>query len=420
MNKLAPFALFTPFAPWLALAAAFLVAPQIFHSPAVLTMMSVMGAMIIFALSFNMLLGQTGLLSFGHAVYYGLGGYVAVHVMKALIAQKIALSLPFIPLIGGLGGLFFGLLFGYVSTKRPGIAFSMITLGIGELVASSSFIFRSFFGGEEGVTFNRTKLAPFFGHKFGPQIEIYYLVAFWCFVCVLAMYALTRTPFGRMCNALRENEERVEYIGYNPRFLRFMAFGFASFFAGLAGALSAIIFEIMNSQSLGAYESGLVLLMSFVGGVGAFFGPALGAILITFLQISLSDATSAWQLYFGLLFMLIVVYSPGGLAGWLLMHRDAARKRLLGRLAPSYVMALLPLAALVAGAILIIELGHRALQGDSESLNFFGAPLDARGVGSWALACGLTFCGLAALRYAWPRVQDAWADVNASRARAPA
>ena len=113
----------------------------------------------------------------------------------------------------------------------------MISLGIGELVSSSSFILRTFFGGEEGITTNRSKLAPFFGHKFGPQLEVYYLIAVWCFFCVLAMYALTRTPFGRMCNAVRENPERVEFVGYSPQMVRLIAFCFAAFFAGIAGGL---------------------------------------------------------------------------------------------------------------------------------------------------------------------------------------
>ena len=242
-------------APWLAFALTLLAAPRVFPSATSLTMMSVMGVMIIFALSYNVLLGQTGLLSFGHAVYFGLGGFVAIHAMNGIIHNRLNVSVPIIPLVGGLAGLAFGVLFGLVSTRRAGIVFSMISLGIGELVSSSSFILRTFFGGEEGITTNRAKLAPFLGHKFGAQLEVYYLVAIWCFICVLAMYALTRTPFGRMCNAVRENPERVEFVGYSPRMLRLIAFCFAAFFAGVAGGLAAISFEIMNAQQLGAQQS---------------------------------------------------------------------------------------------------------------------------------------------------------------------
>ena len=164
-------------APWIILAILLAVAPFLFTSGTSRTMLSIMALSIIFALSYNMLLGQTGLLSFGHAVYYGLGGFVAIHAMNTIIRNKYAIPLPVIPLIGGAAGLFFGIVFGSVSTRRAGTVFSMISLGLGELVASSALILRTFFGGEEGITTNRSRLAPFLGFKFGPQIEVYYLIA---------------------------------------------------------------------------------------------------------------------------------------------------------------------------------------------------------------------------------------------------
>ena len=302
---------FSSLGPWALGALVMAVAPRVFSSDFALTIMSVMGVMIIFALSYNMLLGETGLLSFGHAVYLGLGGYIAIHTMNAVIHARLPIPVPAIPLVGGLAGLAFGLLFGSVSTKKGGLSFAMISLGLGELASSSSFILRSFFGGEEGIATNRTKLAPFFGHKFGPQIEVYYLTAAWCFVCIVAIYGLTRTPFGRMCNAVRDNPERSEFIGYSPRMVRLIAFCLAAFFAGVAGGLSAINFELMNAQELGAQQSGIVLLMTYVGGTGYFFGPIVGAVIVTFLQTMLSDVTDVWQLYFGVLFMAVVLFSPG-------------------------------------------------------------------------------------------------------------
>ncbi len=156
-------------APWLAIAVVFVAAPHVFASGSALTMMSVMGTMIIFALSYNMLLGQTGLLSFGHAVYFGLGGFVAIHAMNAVIHARLNVPVPVIPLVGGLAGLGFGFLFGLVSTKRAGIVFSMISLGIGELVSSSSFILRTFFGGEEGITTTARSLRPSSGTSSGSR-----------------------------------------------------------------------------------------------------------------------------------------------------------------------------------------------------------------------------------------------------------
>jgi branched-chain amino acid transport system permease protein len=409
--------------PWLILIVLFAVAPVIFSSPASLTMMSVMGVMIIFALSYNMLLGQTGLLSFGHAVYYGLGGFVALHAMNAIIRNKLGIPVPALPLIGGLAGLFFGFLFGLISVRRAGIVFAMISLGIGELVSSSSFILRSFFGGEEGITTNRTRLMAFFGHKFGPQIEVYYLIAVWCFICVVAMYALTRTPFGRMCNAVRENPERVQFIGYSPQRIRFITFCFAAFFAGIAGGLSAINFEIMNATSLGALQSGLVLLMTFVGGTGYFFGPVIGAVLISFLQTTLSDVTGAWQLYFGLLFILIVMFSPDGIAGWLMLHNEAARHGELLRLVPSYGLVAVPLAAGAMGGILLIELAHRILvsaQTEGPVMSFFGIAVDATSISPWLVAIALLGAGVLCGRLFWPRVEAAWADIHYMRQKTKA
>lgn len=405
-------------APWVGLAALFAVAPLVFTSSTALTMMSVMGVMIIFALSYNMLLGHTGLLSFGHAVYFGLGGFVTLHAMNAIGAAKLPIPVPALPVIGGLAGLAFGVVFGLVSVRRAGIVFAMISLGIGELVSSSSFILRSFFGGEEGVTTNRTRIPAFLGHKFGPAIEVYDLIAVWCFVCVIAMYALTRTPFGRMCNAVRENPERVEFVGYSPQRIRFIAFCFSAFFAGIAGALSAITFEIMNASSLGSLQSGLVLLMTYVGGVGHFLGPIIGAVLISFLQTTLSDLTGAWQLYFGLLFILVVLFSPDGIAGLVVLHAEAARRGELLRLVPSYSLVAVPIAAGLAGAILVIELGHRWLvdmASDGPVMVWFGISLDVTSAWPWLAALVLLGAGIAAGRATWPRVEEAWAQIHLKR-----
>ena len=404
---------FSSLGPWALGALVMAVAPRVFSSDFALTIMSVMGVMIIFALSYNMLLGETGLLSFGHAVYLGLGGYIAIHTMNAVIHARLPIPVPAIPLVGGLAGLAFGLLFGSVSTKKGGLSFAMISLGLGELASSSSFILRSFFGGEEGIATNRTKLAPFFGHKFGPQIEVYYLTAAWCFVCIVAIYGLTRTPFGRMCNAVRDNPERSEFIGYSPRMVRLIAFCLAAFFAGIAGGLSAINFELMNAQELGAQQSGIVLLMTYIGGTGYFFGPIVGAVVVTFLQTMLSDVTDVWQLYFGVLFMAVVLFSPGGIAGWLMLHQEAARRGEAWRLASAYVMVAPAIAAGAAGAILIIELASRLLaarSGEGAAAPLFG--VDPASSTLWIVAIALVGTGVGFGRLLWPKVEDAWSDVD--------
>ena len=162
---------------WSFFALLLIVAPMIFTSSLALTMLSQIGYLIIICLSYNILLGQGGMLSFGHAVYTGMGAFIAVHAMNLATKGAVPLPLVTIPLVGGLAGAGFAILLGYVTTKKSGTTFAMITLGIGELVAAMSLMFPAFFGGEGGVTTNRVYGAPFLGLTFGPQIQVYYLIA---------------------------------------------------------------------------------------------------------------------------------------------------------------------------------------------------------------------------------------------------
>src|SRR5690625_3179927 len=252
-------------------------------------MLSQMGIAIIFALSYNMLLGQGGMLSFGHAAYYGLGGFICAHTLNMVASNGLPIPVELIPLVGGLGGLAFAIPLGWINTRRSGVSFAMITLGVGELIAASSLMFSGFFGGEGGIPTDRVTDVTLLPFSYGPSIEVYYLIAVWMIICVLAMYLLTKTPLGRMANAVRDNAQRVEFVGYNPRLVSFIQFSIAGFFAGVAGGLFAINYEILTADTLTMQQSGLVLLMTFIGGVGYFFGPILGAILITYLSISLSS-----------------------------------------------------------------------------------------------------------------------------------
>jgi branched-chain amino acid transport system permease protein len=412
----APFGALARNGAWVVAAAVLISMPFIFRSGTAITVMSLMGIAIIFSLSYNILLGQTGLLSFGHAVYYGLGGYMAVHAMKIVIANGLPIPLPLIPLIGGIAGLLFAALFGWLSTKRSGTAFAMISLGLAELIGSSALILRGFFGGEEGVTVDRTKLIRIFEWSFGPQVQVYYLIAAWCLICAFLMYALTRTPLGRMSNAVRDNPERVQFVGYDPRMVRFLAFCLSGFFAGIAGALATINFEIANSALFGAVQSGTVLLATFMGGAGFFFGPVIGAILVVYLQLMLSDLTSVWQLYFGLLFIAMVMFAPFGLAGLIMMHRQLWRAGTLLRVLPAYLLALAPLLVMLAGAILIVEMFHHMAVKAAEGpgMEFAGIRFQTNSIGPWLVGVLMAVGGLLLFRRTLPVVAAAW-----SRASAP-
>ena len=244
---------------WGLFALVLVVAPLIFTSPFSRSMLAQMGIAIVACLSYNMLLGQGGMLSFGHAVYTGLGTFVAVHAMNS-ISGGLPIPISLIPLVGGLAGIFFAVILGYVTTKKAGTPFAMITLGLGELVFAMSLMIPEFFGGEAGVSANRVVGDPVMGITYGSAVQVYYLLAIYTFLCTLAMFAFTGTPLGRMLNAVRDNPERVEFIGYEMQRVRYLAFIIAGFFAGVAGGMYAMNFEIATAEVVGAGRSGAYLL----------------------------------------------------------------------------------------------------------------------------------------------------------------
>jgi branched-chain amino acid transport system permease protein len=192
--------------------------------------------------------------------------------------------------------------------------------------------------------------------------------------------------------------------------VRFIAFCIAGFFAGLAGGLAAIHYEIVTSGMVGAVPSGFVLLMAYIGGIAFFIGPIIGAILMTALQISLSDYTGAWLLYVGLMFVLVVMYAPGGLSGLLLMHRPLFLTRTLGRVLPAYALAALPALAVLAGLVLLIETSHHLLVKAAEgpAMRVFGVGYQATSPAAWAAIVALLVIGFVAFRRTWPVVSAAW------------
>ena len=398
---------------WGGTALVFIVAPHVFTNSFALTMLTQMGAFIILALSYNMLLGQSGMLSFGHAVYSGLGAYMTVHALNMVGKGALSLPLPLLPLVGGFAGLAFGVIFGYVTTRKSGTTFAMISLGIGEMVFACALMFPGFFGGEAGISTNRVVGQPFLGMTFGPAIQVYYLVAFWSFVCMAAMFALTQTPLGRMANAVRDNPERTEFVGYNTQHVRFLQMVLASFFAGISGGLSCINFEIVSAENVSAIRSGGVLLATFIGGIPFFFGPVIGALVFIFFVVALSGFTKAWLLYLGLFFLAMVLYAPGGLASLLLMQIPVIRARRFGELAVPYLLAGGAALLALAGLIGIVEMVYRlSEQGASTVLTAFGWSFDATSAASWAVFGLMLGGGLVALRYASRLVGERWGAIQ--------
>ena len=380
---------------WSLFAVVLALVPLLFGSSLALTILSQMGIAIIACLSYNMLLGQGGMLSFGHAVYTGLGAYGAIHVLNS-ISAGMPIPVVLVPLFGGLVGMGFAVLFGYVTTRKSGTTFAMITLGMGELVFSMSLMIPEFFGGEGGVSGNRVVGAPLLGINFGPPIQVYYLIASYTFVAVAAMFAFTRTPLGRMLNAVRDNPERVEFVGYNTQRIRYTAFIIAGFFAGISGGLGALNFEIVTAEVVGTARSGAYLLFTFLGGATFFFGPILGAILMVLAFVIFSEFTKAWLLYLGLVFLFMVMNAPGGIASLIMMNLRVASFGKLRALWVSYLgLAVTGLMVLLGAAAMIEMVYHLQLDAALGSqMSFMGATLDAKGLNSWFGAAFATLTGL--------------------------
>ena len=406
----------SPWIIWTTFALVMGVAPKVFDSGLGLTVLSQMGIAIIACLSYNILFGQGGMLSFGHAVYTGLGSFMAIHALNAVTAGDLPLPVALVPLAGGLAGLGFAVLFGYVTTRKAGTTFAMITLGLGELVFAMSLMVPEFFGGEGGVSGNRMVHDGWWGITFGPQVQVYYLIAIYTFVCVAAMYAFTRTPLGGMLNAVRDNPERVEFVGYDTRRVRYLAFIISGFFAGVAGGLAALNFEIVTAEVVGAARSGGYLLFTFLGGASFFFGPILGAILMVLALVLFSEYTQAWLLYLGLIFLLMVMFAPGGIAGLIMMNVRVAAFGRLRELTFWYLGLAVTGLLMLAGATSIVEMVYHLQLNQSEGpvFAYLGMNLDVGKSVHWLRAALLLAVGAALFgwirgrfMYQWDRIQAA-------------
>jgi branched-chain amino acid transport system permease protein len=388
--------------PWLAVLALAIVLPWIFYDwvrfrqdgfvVALLTQIAIMS---IFSLSYNMLMGQTGLLSFGHAVFFGLAGYGTIHIMNTVGAGNIFIPEEVVPLLGGLMGAIFAIIFGFPATRQRGTAFAMITLGLGELVSAAAVMFNGFFGGEGGVTGNRMLGSSLLGLSYGPSIQVYYLAVAWAAVAILLMRLLTEVPLGRMANACRDNQERAQFVGYDPRMVRFYQFVLAGFFAGIAGSLYALTYEIITYDSVNSVMSAEALLMTYIGGVGVFWGPIIGAVLVTLLQSWVSLISNSWQIYVGILFIVMVTYAPGGIAGLILLHRPIWQARRTRSLLVPYLRLLPPALLALAGFVGLVELASLASggSGNAKAIALFGTKLDPHALSHWALALALLVVG---------------------------
>jgi branched-chain amino acid transport system permease protein len=230
------------------------------------------------------------------------------------------------------------------------------------------------------------------------------------------MFAFTATPLGRMLNAVRDNPERVAFVGYNTQRVRYMGFIIAGFFAGIGGGLAAINFEIVTAMdSVSIIRSGTFLLFTFLGGATFFFGPIIGGVLMVIATVFLSELTKAWMLYLGLIFLFMVMYAPGGIASLIMMNLRLAKYGKLGRIFGAYLaLAGTALAMLVGLAAVVEMLYHLQLNSAlGDTLRFMGMQLNVRSVDSWlgavlVFATGLGLFELTRREYLrhWGQIQE--------------
>jgi branched-chain amino acid transport system permease protein len=296
---------------WFPAVCILLALPYIFSSSSTLLMLNQMGIAIILSLSYNLLLGKAGLLPLGHATYFGFGGFFSVHVILAASNGGLWIPALFIPLFGGLMGLLGAVILGSFTTRRGGLLFAMLSLAMAELVLASSSVFGRFYGG----TVDRTELTSLFGFAFQSDRAIYYIIVAWVLLSFLIVLVFTKSPLGRMAEAVGQNSERVEYLGYSQQRLKFFTFCFSGFLAGIAGGLFALSYEFVTVEIISLQQSWQILQMVFIGGIGYFMGPPVGAILLTLMFSGLSGLTDVWNLYIGILFTAMVLFAPYGLTG---------------------------------------------------------------------------------------------------------
>jgi branched-chain amino acid transport system permease protein len=385
------------------------------HAGFLISMLSQMGMMIILALSYNMLLGQAGLFSLCHATFFGFGGYATIHFLDAAGTGDLPLPMEIMPLLAGLAGLGLAILFGSMATKQRATAFAMITLGIGELMATSALMFHHFFGGEGGVSTNRMIDNSFFGLTYASSLQVYYLILAWAVIATGLMYYLTLTPLGRMANATRDNFERAQFIGYDPRMVRFLQFALSGFFAGIGGGLYAITYEIVTFDALAAPLSANALLMAYIGGTTVFAGPILGAILITLLQSGLSLLSNSWLVYVGVMFIAMVIFAPAGLAGIIKAHTPIKQAGCLQSLVIPYLRLIVPSLAVVLGFVGVVELMSFLTIGAAQGkkLVLFAHPIDVHATLPWAIAAASLILGVLWLRREAAAFHRVWENLSA-------
>lgn len=283
---------------------AFLIAPSVI-SKFYITILCEAMVMSLFALSFNLLFGYMGQLSFGQAAFYGLGGY-AVAMLITKLQFNFWLSLAAGP---GLASLV-GLIVGYFCVRLRGIYFAVLTLAFGQLIFVIIFKWHAFTGGDDGIQ------GVFPPEYLRPIEAYYYLIFFVCAISAFILWRIVNSPFGQTLKAMRENSERTEFLGIHIARYQLIAFVIAAAFAGLAGAIWVPFYRSVAPSYLTWIKSGEPVMAAILGGPNVFFGPVLGMFIMTIIHAYILGFTHFWPVIMGTVILIIIFLLPGGILGF--------------------------------------------------------------------------------------------------------
>ena len=278
----------------------------------------------LYAVSYNLLLGYAGLLSFGHAMFFGLGAFVTavsiIHIPGLALWNAI--------LIGTAATVIAGFLIGSLLLRHKGAYFALLTLAFNALFYAVATKWHSVTGGDDGLSITRPDLnIGFTSISMASLTHFYYLTLIIIGATIVFCWYFTYTAMGKTVLLMRENEERMKFLGYNTNISRLILFTFTGGVAGLAGSFYTLHFQFVSISAISIDMTTAVLLMTFVGGTKTFWGPILGAFVYIILQNYLSDITDRWPLFMGLIFVFMVMFIPGGLSEVILN----IRQRLFGK-----------------------------------------------------------------------------------------
>ena len=266
----------------------------------------------LFGISFNLMLGYVGLLSFGHALYFGSGAYT-----MALLLIHLKVNI-FVGLFAGMliAGIF-ALCVGFLSIRQYGVYFAMLTLGFAEMVYFIALKLRYITGGENGLSIFRPPLEipGLVSISLDSPLRFYYFVFFFLIVSLFIIRRIIDSPFGKVLQIIRENETRARTLGYNVERFKLIAFVISGFFSGLAGALYCLIIKFVHCGDLQWLKSGEVVIMTLIGGTGSLYGPVMGAIINTLLSDFISLLWQRWLFVLGTIFVIFVLFMREGVGG---------------------------------------------------------------------------------------------------------